>query len=290
MSAWIDRWQGMGNRQRAALIALGLLGAGLPAYQVFYRPRANAMAKARSEWRTLRQQVEAMQAALPDLEQEQRMVDQKQQAVDRLREDLKTLEAGLPSAGELGQVIQELSRQTQGLQVAFESIKQQLKEDAEHPEAVVEMTLAAPYEDAITYLRRVEQLSPFLRAATVELSDAKAKESAGPGPRMKVVLVTPLRMSTEIGTWTMAREVPTGERLAMPRSPFASTQRPRDQTKRQALKVAGITWRGASSTAIINDEVVRIGDQLGEATISNIFPDKVVLSDGQELYPEAFEE
>lgn len=298
MSAWSARWprdgsrgwQAMAPRPRIALVGLSALLAGALGYQMLYRPRAHALAKVRAEWQAAHQQVETMQRELPDIDQQRRDVEQMRVEVDRLRKDLNTLEGRLPSAADLGQVIQALATQAAELHVAFESIKQQLKDDAEYPEATVEMTAAAAYQDVVNFLRRVEHLSPFLRTAVLELAEPKGKEaSLGAGQRMKLVLVTPLRTSTESGTWTLAGKADLPAPVTLSRSPFASSQRPVEAGDREVLNVAGITWRGASSTAIINDDVVRVGDRIGERTVSRIFPDKVVLSDGQELSPAAFE-
>lgn len=290
MSPWAQRWQRLTRRARLSVVVLGALGVGAFGYQGLYRPRASALAKVQAEWRALQQHVQAMRNTLPDLEQERRLADHTREEVDRLRQDLARLESGMPRAEELGRVIQALARQGQGLRVAFESIKQRLNEDAEPPEATIEIALTASYEDAVNYLRRVERLSPFLRVAQVDIADPKSQETVGPGQDVKLTLVTPLRVSSSEGAASsLAEAASLPELLSLPRSPFASKERPLETTARQALKVAGITWQGEASTAIVNDEVVRIGDRIGERTVSKIFPDKVVLSDGQELSPAAFE-
>lgn len=290
MSPGAQRWQRLTRRDRFSAVVLGALGLGVLGYQGLYRPRASALAKAQAERRALQQQVQAMRNTLPDLEQERRLADHTREEVDRLRQDLARLESGMPSAEALGRVIQAMARQEQGLRVVFESIKQRLNEDAEPPEATIEIALTAPYEDAVNYLHRVERLSPFLRVAQVDIADPKGRESGASGQDVKLALVTPLRVSSlEEAVPSLAEAASVPEPLSLPRSPFASKARPLETTSRQALKVAGITWRGEDSTAIINDEVVRIGGRVGERTVSKILPDRIILSDGQEVSPAAFE-
>ena len=44
----------------------------------------------------------------------------------------------------------------------------------------------------------------------------------------------------------------------------------------------GVTWRGERSTAIINNEVVRVGDKVGNLRVKQILLESVTLTDGRE--------
>jgi hypothetical protein len=48
------------------------------------------------------------------------------------------------------------------------------------------------------------------------------------------------------------------------------------------LQVYGITISKKQPTAIINNEVYKVGDVIGDKKIKEILPKKVILSDGKE--------
>ena len=43
----------------------------------------------------------------------------------------------------------------------------------------------------------------------------------------------------------------------------------------------GIFWRENNPSALIGDEIVEVGDKLGDFVVTNILPDTVVISDGR---------
>jgi len=223
-----------------------------------------------------------MRAALPHVEQERQELQQQAGEIDRLRQEVESAERQLISAGGLGRLVGALARQGEGLQVAFESLKQHEEETAEKAEASLDVAFTSPYEDLVNYLRRVERISPFLRVARLDVTEPKG------GPKtfgaVRISLAIPLRASAAEGEPSLDVETQPVEKLSLPRSPFTSRQRPREETERQALKVTGITWRGEASTAIVNDAVVRVGDEVDDFKVQQILPDKVILSDGAESY------
>jgi Tfp pilus assembly protein PilP len=46
------------------------------------------------------------------------------------------------------------------------------------------------------------------------------------------------------------------------------------------LSLIGILWNQESPQAVINDQSVKVGDQIGPNKVVAIMPDKVVLNDG----------
>lgn len=280
MNRWGERWQRLSRKERLGLAILGGLCLFFWGYQSFYRPQAVRLAKVRAEYLALRRQVAAVKTALPDLDQERQQLQRQTEEIDLFRQELESVESRLTTSAELGILLGELTKQGEGLQVTFDSIKQSLKENPEHPEVGIEVTFMASYEDLVNYLRRVERISPFLRIARLEV--AEPKEGPKTFGKTSLMLVTPLRLSHEMGILSQLPQIPLQEKVTLPRSPFTSRKRPADETKRQALKVSGITWRGESSTAIINNEVVRRGDKIDHLTVKQILPDMVILTDGVE--------
>ena len=322
MNRWVERWQRLSRRGRMALMALGLVCLAFWSYQALYRPQAVKVKKVQGESLALRQQLERMKAELPDLELERQQQAQQTKAIEQLQKELEDLESRLPGASELDQLLEEVTRREKGLQVAFESIRQQLNEESEPPVVSFGVGFKTTYEGLVSYLRRLEHLSPFLRITQLEVTQAKAeakeaeveaeekeeaeKEEAevteGPGGLVEthLTLATPLRTSAEGGRAlalrqaqgerpeqsrrTLATERRAAEKVSLPRSPFFSRRQLISKTKPGALKLSGITGHGAAGTAIINDEVVRVGGEVDHLRVTQILPDRVTLSDGVESY------
>jgi len=282
VSPLAERGRRLSRREQVGIALVGALGLALWAYQILYRPQLAKLRKGRSEWSAARGQVSAMRAALPNLEQERRELQQQAKDVDRLRQEVAGAERQLISAGDLGHLLGALAKQGEGLQVAFESIKQHEEKTAESPQAALDVAFTSPYEDLVTYLRRVERISPFLRVAWLDVTEPKGGPKAFGAAR--ITLAIPLRASADEGGPSLDVGTQPVERISLPRSPFTSRQRPREETERRKLKVTGITWRGEASTAIVNDAVVRVGDKVDDFTVTRILQDKVILSDGAESY------
>jgi len=70
--------------------------------------------------------------------------------------------------------------------------------------------------------------------------------------------------------------------LAIKRNPFLSTFKPRKkEVKKEALDVTGIISTGKQPTAIINNEVYKIGDMVGDKEVKQILPNMVILKIGK---------
>lgn len=71
--------------------------------------------------------------------------------------------------------------------------------------------------------------------------------------------------------------------LKIERSPFTSKFRPAQEGKKlEEFRLLGIISSGKQPTAVINDEVYKIGDIIGNKKVKQILPDTVILTDGRE--------
>jgi hypothetical protein len=71
------------------------------------------------------------------------------------------------------------------------------------------------------------------------------------------------------------------EPLVLKMDPFASKKSGKKDGAGN-FKLSGITQAGKDSTAIINDEVVKVGAKIGEWKVTQILPDAVTLTDGND--------
>jgi len=258
----------------AAVVGIFLLGL-----QTLYQPQQGRLQKVRNQWKALRAQGESLKTQLPDLAKEKERLKAETKAVEELEKEVKGMQSQLVTSGELGLLLGELVRCGEGLRVTFDSVKQDVRENPGQPHVTLEMALSAPFEDLVNYLNRIERLSPFLKVEHLAVLESKQ----GPSSLLAVRLVldSPLRLSSETGGLTVS----TGalpEKVALARAPFISRVHRADKEKHKEMKVTGITWQEGFSTAIVNEEVVRVGDKVADLTVQKILPDRVVLSDGVE--------
>ncbi len=283
MKGGFPQWQQLKPRERIRLFFLAGLWLLFAVYQVFYRPQAHRLRQVRGEYESLHQQWSVLKSSLPNLDQERNEIDRQTQENLLFERELKSVENRLVRPADLGRLLGELTRQGEGLDIEFRSIKQNIRDDAELPQAALEIALTASYQDLVTYLHRVERLSSYLRVSDLEVTEPKE----GQGPRTvgsaRLVLTTPLRRSGDPARLEALEQMERGK-VPLSRSPFVSSARPADLQRLKSVKVTGVTLRGSASTAIINDQVVHEGQQVDQWTVRKILAGTVVLSDGSESY------
>ena len=71
--------------------------------------------------------------------------------------------------------------------------------------------------------------------------------------------------------------------IAIKRNPFFSKFRPsQKKTKKEVFQLSGIISSGKIPTVVINDEVYKIGDIIGNKKVKRILSNTVILTDGKE--------
>lgn len=282
-SSLLEWWKTASFRKRRVFLALAGLALFFWGYRVIYRPQTMRLKKARAEWNTFRQQATAAKAGMPDVHKERLELQKLAEETELRQKELMSVERTLITSADLGGLLGKLTEQQEGLQITLESIEQQMKQNSLLPEVAIKVSFAASWADLVTYLRRVERISPFLRVAQLEVGEPKGEGKSGGSARL--VLETPIRFSADPGGLAQPFALPPAEKASFPRNPFAASgQNPVQQKKIKALKVTGITWNGESSTAIINEQVVRVGDRLDQMFVKQILSNVVILSDGMETY------
>lgn len=282
LPAW---WQRLSPREQQLVIAVLAAGIGFVGYQMLCAPLMQRVARVRTEWLGLRQQVTAAKALQPDIARQRQEIDAQTQINQRLEQELKTMERALIAEDDLGRLLGELTRQTEGLQITLDAVKQHVAHDGDDARVAVDIVMTGSFEDLVTYVRRVEHLSAYLRVGRLDVARAKdeSKEIEG-----RMTLASLLRQSGGPGGLPEMPAKPL-ERVALSRNPFASQARVPTDTKLKDVKVTGITWRGEASTAIVNDSVVRVGDQIDHLTVEHIDAGHVSFSDGRRSYTVSLE-
>ena len=280
MTRWLEQWQKRSLRERFWVMAVVLLCLWGVSYSILLRPQAQKIQKLRLEKQGLARQVEAAQLGLPDLKLKHELLKMKKGEIALLKEELAGVESRLPSKDGLNHLFGELVTQAEGLEISMDAIKQRLGETDEFPEAAIEISGTATYEAVVNYLHRAERLSPFLRIGSLEMKEPQK----GTSQRQQIALTLVMPLSSTEGAGLMSfPEGPQAAKLTLPKSIFV-TRAPVERKKSQELKVTGIALNGQASTAIVNDQVVRVGSGIDDLIVKQIVPGFVVLSDGEESF------
>jgi len=200
----------------------------------------------------------------------------------------KEVENKLLGIEQVPQILNELIKCAQGLKIEFQSVKQNIepgpgKEIFSHLN--IDLKFESRYEEMLGYLCRIEKVSPFMKVEEVYLSQSKAdpRNLVTSAIRLSALLSNAQKQQGELSAAAANLEVRPALKTA--KSPFIPAIKI-GQVKAKALKLSGITCRSLQqdSTAIINDTVVRKGDEIQGYKVQSISQNEVVLSDGEEEY------
>ena len=249
-------------------------------YNTSLKPHSKALWKARKELVGIQNRIVELKSELPDMKKEIESLDTSKKKLAILKERLTDLESELPTQRRIPQLLGELAHQASGYGIDFISIRpKQDKKKAEYAELVIEIKLNSTYTDFANYLNRLESISQFLetRGILMEEMEDGFRGSA----------VTTLTLSTLLGESEAAQAKIEKPKEAVPlkieRNPFISKFMPvrKEAKKEDALRLSGIIATGKHPTAIIDDEVYRVGDFIDEKEVKEILPNMVMLSDGR---------
>ncbi len=69
-----------------------------------------------------------------------------------------------------------------------------------------------------------------------------------------------------------------------PRDPFAKLQTEKEISSVSDLKLGAIMWGGKETSAVINNSIVSVGDEIADKTVKQIDKIRVILTDGTNDY------
>ncbi len=267
------------------LLFIGALIFGLY-FNIFYKPNAARLSRLKAELTSLDNQITKLKEQVPDIDKLRRSLNEAKGRHESLSREVNSLESQLPTQPRIPQLLGELVTQAQGLNVDFISIKPKQARQNEYAYLDIELQISSDYPNLTNYLNRLENLSWFLNVNQISIEQMK-KESAFEANTTLLVstlLGEPLGKEPQEGKLKVGAPLITGrEILKIERNPFTSRLKPtKEAEKEKECVLTGISLRGKKSTAIINNEIYRVGDVFGNKTLKQILPNMVVLSDGKQ--------
>ena len=250
---------------------------------VFLKPtldEVSRLKKLRQENQNRLEMLNSQLPSAPKLEQEIGIIKQN---LKNLKLNIYDAESKLINVSQEQQLLTELIKHAQGLAIDLESVKQDIKEEKEgFARIYIYLKFSSNYKKLVSYIRKIEGISPFVKIEEMELAQSKAE----PLTAVEATIVLSAILSYESGNQgqlSLSAKEAAGEVVSLQRSPFT----PRfttEKTKRKNLKVTGITYRenAAGSTAIINGAILKIGDQIEGVKIESILPNSIIIDNGVE--------
>lgn len=270
------------DKRRKALI---LLFAGVAVFSLYYnlayKPQAAALRKARLELSDVDRDLSRLKAQFPDVKGQAQKLDKAKKNLEALKSQLASIESELPTQGSIPQLLNGLVRQAQGYSIDFTSIRPKPpKEKKEYFEQDIEIRFNTTYSDFTNYINRLESPAQFLRATNIMMENIKGAFSGG----IDTTLTLTTLLSAEPAVKTAKEEAEAlVEPIEIERSPFVPEHLSQaEQAKSAAYRLTGIVSTGMQPTAIINDDVYKIGDTIDNKVVTQILPNMVVLSYGKE--------
>lgn len=272
--------------QKWFLISILILVAfGSVYFTFFYKPLKQKVADLNQQEQETKEQSEFFASQLPDLGTLNQELELFKIKINDIDFKNKIVEKKLLTEAQLNQFLTELIKCADGLVTDFHSVKQNVQPDKPgFSRLFIDMKFQSRYEEMVNYVHRIERISPYVKIEDIDIAQAQAD------PRNLVE--TNLKISAILGTGLDAQNTLTAtcaknssDKLTVARSPLTPSIKT-IQKKIRTLKVIGITYRstGFDSSAIINDTIVKEGDEIDGQKVQKILPDSVVLNDGQEDY------
>ncbi len=272
----LDYFNRLDKRQKSLAVLLCVILFGSIGYSMFLRPHLLEWRKFKNDLQKTQDQIQVVKSKFPDIETDRKEVEELRKEYEGVLKEISNYESKIPSVGAVSRLLGEMTRRSDGLNVDFESIRQNMDKEREgYLKLQLDMKFASPYSSIVNYLHRLEDISDYLIVHEIEIS--QAKEGA---PQAKTALGLSMLLVEKGIDLTIKKDEEVPLPLAVQRDPFVSKKMA--QKKGKEFKLSGITAAGKDSTAIINDEVARIGTQIEEWKVTQILPDAVILSDGAE--------
>lgn len=270
----------LGKREKLlfwALVAVVIVIVGLRVGQGFLGEQGKMKAGLQKVFDEKAQQSAKVEDARTQDKAQQKEFSDLQKNYENTVKEIASDEEKIPAAGSLTLLLSEITRHSEDLNMDFESIRQNIEREKEgYLKLKLDMKFSGPYSSVVNYLNRIENLSDYLTVSSVEISQTKE----GTSPAKTNMQLSMLLLEKGVDLTVKEKEVPAPP-LVLKLDPFASKKVGNKDISKD-FKLSGITQAGKDSTAIINNEVIRVGAKLGEWQVIQILPDSVALSNGVE--------
>ncbi|PIQ88305.1 MAG: hypothetical protein COV72_08340 [Candidatus Omnitrophica bacterium CG11_big_fil_rev_8_21_14_0_20_42_13] len=267
------------NRREKILLGVLFLFLLLGLYNKYiYRNLSHNIGNLKKEYRDLRHELDKTEFQFIDIKSEQARLSAESTRFKNLEDSLKTREDKLYSKAQLGAFLRKITQSGDAKNLDFFSITPKKTQEKElYMRFPVEIKLSSPYSDFLSYLKEIENMLEVLKIDKIEI-ELDEKVSANPSVVMKLGSILSDRPVLPEDQKMIS--ISSGSQL------FGQQEAPKikTETKLEGVKLNGVIWQGGKATAIINNNVVQLGESIGKRKILEINADNVVLGEGDLRY------
>ncbi len=271
--------------ERRMILALALALALAFYFRLFVKPALDQVAFLKKQAQDNRNRARLYQSQFPDLDKEKKELAKIRQDIAGIKENIRDIQSRLVGAEQVPQLLMALIKSAEGLRIDFQSVKQKVEADKGGLSRLyVDLKFDASYEDTVNYINNVEGVSDLVKIEEIDISPSKKS------PRSLVTVSSSLSSilaNNQAGESQLSLKAPRpgGGKVTIKQNPLM----PRlnlGQAKKKEFKITGITFRqgAGASSAIINDTVLKEGDEIDGAKVERISADAVIIMDGLESY------
>lgn len=245
--------------------------------QRVYGPMSRRNRELRKEAWGIKHKLDTLKFEFVDIKAEEARLFQAKKDYQASEKELKSREDKLFNQAQLGTLLRKITQSAASHQLDFISITPKKKQDQElYLRFPIEIKLSSPYSGFLNYLKEVENISEVLK---VKELDIEMDKTTSFNPTALIKLSTVLSDKVTPGEGAKMISLPSsGTEL------FASQVEVKTEEKLEGVELNGIIWKGGESSAIINNQVVRVGSAVGKKKILEITQDEVVLGEGEAKY------
>lgn len=251
-----------------------------------YKPQQQKLVSLKKKLQEVSEKMRSLKTDIPATADLQIELEEQEKKIRANKKLFRKYEMKLPDNESLPLILKTIFIQTVGYDVDFQYVMpiQEKKDNAHLFDSLqIKLSFYAQYHDVIQYLRRLEGTLPFIKILQVSIKKLDTDE-AGDTNKREVLLV----FRTLFSPHKRAQElfIEDARRIAaLPleneREVFVSNLKAEEKPKEEKVySLSGVVLNGLKSTAIIDDEVYRIGDTIDNGVVKEIKPDEVVLAFG----------
>jgi Tfp pilus assembly protein PilO len=287
-----SRFNSLSKRRRLMLASLAAVLCLASYINLFYKPNTERIRVMKKSIASYSDKTDMLRAQMPPIAIEKKSLADIKKNIEDTTNKIKSIEAGLPPLNQLPRILDDLIDRAAVYKLDFVSIIPTYTKGTKdiYSSLDIDMELYTDYGDLTNFIKYLKDKPSFLYTREITLKERELKKGEPPpsdGALLATVKLASLIIDEPKGR-TIASLVPIGVGdIKLMRDPFTSEAKPAPQDLEDAgkgLVLSGVLLRGEKSTAIINNDVYRIGDKVEGKVIESMERTSVILKDKKKKY------
>lgn len=273
------------NKRERILLCLGIFLLFLSLYiRVIYRPTLKYFMTLKKQSWDLKNQITGLKFQFVNIDEKKRILEEVKNTYQKLQKDLDTYKNKLFAQAQLGNLLRKITESGAAHKLDFISITPKKSQVQElYLRFPVEIKLSSPYSGFLDYLKELERICDVLKVNRVNI---ELDKTVSENPTVLIEVSTVLSDRPAAAAQTKVVSLPSDViKLFTPEKPALTSS----SAKLEGIELSGIIWKGAEPRAIINEQVVKVGDLISKKKVTEIKPDAVILEEGETKYTLTFQ-